>query len=350
MNCCTECFSDLQIQAMISANGKNGMCDFCKKSNVLICAVDEPSDVSDLISEVLSVYEEAEDGEPLFSVLLDNWNIFKKDSPSSYDLIAAFCSTIYGNGGENHNRNVRIPKGYADEFGIFSGHTWHEFSETIKRKNRFCNGYFKADRLASFVGYSITRYTKGTELFRARICDDIAGYPKEQMGQPPSEKCKSGRVNPEGIGVLYLTSDEATALREVRASAFDFVTVGKFKLLKEIKIVNISGLNRISPAVYSSSIESLAANIKIFSDIAREIAKPLRRTDSSLEYLPTQFIAEFIKSRGYAGVSYTSTMGTGGTNIADFDESLFECESVHVVEINSIEYSYSNAYPPTKGS
>ena len=44
----------------------------------------------------------------------------------------------------------------------------------------------------------------------------------------------------------------------------------------------------------------------------------------------------------YAGVSYTSTMGTGGTNIAVFDETLFECESVHVVEINSIEYSYSN--------
>ena len=136
--------------------------------------------------------------------------------------------------------------------------------------------------------------------------------------------------------MLYLTSDEATALREVRASAFDFITVGKFRLLKEIKVVNISGLNRISPAVYSSSIESLAANI------AKEIAKPLRRNDSSLEYLPTQFITEFIKSRGYAGVSYTSTMGTGGTNIAVFDETLFECESVHVVEINSIEYSYSN--------
>ena len=40
--------------------------------------------------------------------------------------------------------------------------------------------------------------------------------------------------------------------------------------------------------------------------------------------------------------SYTSTMGTGGTNIAVFDETLFECESVHVVEINSIEYSNSN--------
>ena len=160
------------------------------------------------------------------------------------------------------------------------------------------------------------------------------------MGPPPSGKRKSGRVNPEGIGVLYLTSDESTALREVRASAFDFVTVGKFKLRKDIRVVN-----KISPAVLSCSIESLAANIKTFSDIAKEIAKPLRRNDSSLEYLPTQFITEFIKSKGYAGVAYTSTMGTGGTNIAVFDESLFDCISVHVVEINSIDYSYSEVNP-----
>lgn len=341
MNCCVECFSDAQIQAMISANGKRGTCDFCGKTDVLICAVDEPSDVSDLIAEVLSIYEETDGGEPLFSVIIDDWNIFKKDSPSSRDLIAAFCSTIYEDDGSNHNKKVCIPKSYSEEYGIFSGHTWLEFSNTIKTKNRFCNGYFRTDQFVSFLSYSITKYVKGTELFRARICDKKEGFTKDEMGSPPAGKRKSGRVNPEGISVLYLTSDESTALREVRASAFDYITLGKFRLLKDIKVVNISGLNSISPAVYSSGLESLAANIKIFSDIAKEIAKPLRRNDSPLEYLPTQFITEFIKSKGYAGVSYMSTMGTGGTNIAVFDESLFECESVHVVEINSISYSYS---------
>ena len=94
MNCCIECFSDPQIQAMISANGKYGNCDFCKKTNVLIFTV------------------------------IDNWNIFRKDSPSSYDLVAAFCSTVYGDDEKNHNKNVCIPRSYADEYGIFSGHTW----------------------------------------------------------------------------------------------------------------------------------------------------------------------------------------------------------------------------------
>lgn len=160
------------------------------------------------------------------------------------------------------------------------------------------------------------------------------------MGAPPAHLRKAGRVNPEGIGVLYLTSDEQTALSEVRAGTFDYVTIGTFQLKKEIRVVNISELNKISPVLYSSNIESLSANTKIFRDIANEIAKPLRRNDSALAYLPTQFITEFIKSNGYAGVAYTSTMGTEGINVAVFDESLFKCVAVHTVEINNISYAY----------
>lgn len=100
MNCCVECFADTQIQTMISANGNRETCDFCKKTNVFICEVDTQTEVSDLVSDVLNVYEEAEDGEPLFSAVINGWNIFKKDLPSSYELIEAFCSTIYGDDGK----------------------------------------------------------------------------------------------------------------------------------------------------------------------------------------------------------------------------------------------------------
>ena len=123
-------------------------------------------------------------------------------------MIAAFCATIYGDKEKDYNKEVCIPKSYAAEYGIFSGHTWGEFSKAIKEKNRFCNGYFRADQLVSFLSYSIKKYSRGTELFRARICDKIEGFTKDEMGQPPIGKRRSGRVNPEGIGVLYLTSDE----------------------------------------------------------------------------------------------------------------------------------------------
>lgn len=102
--------------------------------------------------------------------------------------------------------------------------------------------------------------------------------------------------------------------------------------------------------LYSSNIESLSANTKIFRDIANEIAKPLRRNDSALAYLPTQFITEFIKSNGYAGVAYTSTMRTEGINVAVFDESIFECVAVHTVEINNISYSYEKLHMDSRNN
>lgn len=341
MNCCIECFQDTQIQTMIEKNDKKGSCSFCGKENVLVYPVDTQSDLSELISAVLSLYEEAEDGELLFEMIVNDWGIFEKSIDSSTDLLAAFCMTIFGDDGYSHNTKARIPHDYVEQYGIFSGHSWAEFADVIKTKNRFYNSYFKADQFISFLSYSITKYSKGTKFYRARICNDQKGYSKEEMGAPPVRKRKPGRVNPEGIGVLYLASDEQTALNEVRASAFDYVTVGTFELVKEINVVNISGLNSISPMLCQSGLEPLAANIKIFSDIAKEMAKPLRRSDSPLEYLPTQYITEFIKSKGYYGVMYKSTMGTGGDDIAVFDEALFKCIAVHDVEIKEVMYNYA---------
>lgn len=346
MNCCAECFQDAQIRAMIKTNNQAGDCDFCGQKNIQVYSMESSSDLSDLISGVINVYEETDDGEPLFDVLINDWNIFNRALPTVRNLVENFCNIIFGDCEHNHNINVKIPHAYLENYGIFSGHSWAEFSEVIKTKNRFYNGYFKADQFVSFLSYSITKYPKGTAFFRARVWSDGHGYSTaEEMGAPPIGKRKSGRVNPEGIGVLYLTSDEKTALSEVRASAFDFVSVGTFRLKKDIHVVNISGLNNISPALYSSGLESLAANTKVFADIAKEIAKPLRRNDSALEYLPTQYITEFIKSKGYSGVEFASTMETGGNNLAVFDETLFEFISVHDVEIKKIEYLYDNVTP-----
>ena len=144
------------------------------------------------------------------------------------------------------------------------------------------------------------------------------------MGAPPKGNRSAGRINPEGIGVLYLSSDDKTVLNEIRANTFDYVTIGKFKSLKDIKVVNLSGISETSPFLYQGELEKYAANRKVFQEIAIEIAKPLRRSDSLIEYLPTQYIAEFIKSQGY--------------NVAIFDETLFECVSVNTVEVAKIQY------------
>lgn len=342
MNCCVECFHDEEIRTMIEkANKGTGDCDFCGQKNVLIYPVNESTELSDLISDVINVYEEADDGKPLFSVMIQDWGIFK-DLASTRDLIAAFCSIINEDDEDMCDKKVRLPQKDMEQYGVLSGHTWQEFSDEIKYTNRFISKLFKHDRFTQFLTFCIKTYDKGTKFYRARVCNNQTGYGTKDMFSPPIELRKPGRVNPEGMGVLYLTSDEETALHEVRASKFDLVTIGEFELKKKIRVVDISRFSNISPAIYTGGMGSLAVNRKIFADIAKEIAKPLRRNDSSLEYLPTQFITEFIRSQAYEGVAYNSAMGTGGINLAVFNENLFKCEKVYNVEIENINYQYDN--------
>ncbi|MFT4105513.1 MAG: hypothetical protein QM657_07110 [Lacrimispora sp.] len=58
MNCCAKCFQDAQIRAIIKTNNQIGDCDFCGQKNTTIYSMESSSDLSDLISGVINVYEE----------------------------------------------------------------------------------------------------------------------------------------------------------------------------------------------------------------------------------------------------------------------------------------------------
>ena len=73
--------------------------------------------------------------------------------------------------------------------------------------------------------------------------------------------------------------------------------------------------------------------------IAQEIAKPLRN-DNVLDYLPTQYISDFIRSKGYDGIEYGSTMRKQGVQFGSFDPSVFKCTSTKVYDVKSISYDY----------
>ena len=65
------------------------------------------------------------------------------------------------------------------------------------------------------------------------------------------------------------------------------------------------------------------------------LSKPVDRNKTSLEYLPTQYLCEFIKDQGFHGVLYNSFLGDG-YNIVLFDETKVECVSTKLHEITSI--------------
>ena len=231
---------------------------------------------------------------------------------------------------------------YNDKHCIVRGNTWEEFADSIKEINRFHNAMFNSGAFEVILETIAKSYSVGEYFFRARIADNNSGFSTNEMGAPPKGKRSAGRINPEGIPVLYLSSDTTTILNEVRASAYDFVSIGRFELKADIRVANLSAISNTSPFQYDD-IERYVANKKVFQEISIELAKPLRRNDSPLEHLPTQYIAEFIKSQGYDGVEYASTLKEGGRNIAIFNEDILKCVSVETLEISKVIYG---TFPP----
>ena len=316
MNCCENCFRDTHIQAIIKQNNVIGTCDFCNAEKIYIIDVSQtPNPIYDDICELIQLYKLSDNKQAklLKNALCSDWDIFNCHEDSVLNLVKAICATAIDVNSEIFSKPVIIPElfdtDFLKEYSVVRDVTWDVFSDLIKNDNRFHTDKFNADIFASYLSAFAKTYKKGSIFYRARIAKDKIGYKIKEMGTPPKGCRSAGRINPEGIPILYLSGDNKTVLNEIRAAIFDFVTIGKFKLQKDMTVVNLSAISTTSPFEYDVRLEQFAVNRRIFQEIAQEIAKPLRRSDSPLEYLPTQYITEFIKSqKRYEGVEFASTL------------------------------------------
>lgn len=355
MFCCSNCFADDEIKAIINGYKINGNCDFCGERNVPIYEIGKDTYLSELFDGLLDIYTPIANlpndfpkdrTDLLKNILHFNWHIFNIQPDCIYRLIISICAERYADQPELFDNPVGILQSqdhdYLEETAILKNHRWDDFVEAIKRKNRFHSNFINTDVLYTFLRCARKTYKTGEVFYRSRICPTEKGYPREEMGAPPSEKAKAGRVNPNGIGILYLADSEETTLYEIRAGVYDYVTVGKFQLQKDIEVINLADIDKISPFIgidYGFDFMQYAINIEHLKKIGEEIAKPLRN-ENALDYLPTQYISDYIKSKYYDGIEYISTMKRKGVNLAVFDENLFECTDTAVYDVLSISYSY----------
>ncbi len=159
------------------------------------------------------------------------------------------------------------------------------------------------------------------------------------MTCPPREFASGGRANPSGIPFLYLSDNPETVLYEVRASYLDELSVGTFELNSEfesVKLVDFTEDTYLFHPDYSSINKTIKAKL-LRQKISSDLSRPMRRYDSELEYIPTQFICEFIKVfTGAFGIRFSSSLHPKGNNIVMFDQNLMTCISVMKVKINSV--------------
>lgn len=146
------------------------------------------------------------------------------------------------------------------------------------------------------------------------------------------------------MSYFYGAEEEGTAVAEVRPHRGTLVTIGEGETSRDLRLIDLTaGMGLASPFECSEGyLRSLVESCELFNHLNKEFAKPLRHTDDTNEYLPTQFFAEWARDHGYHGLRYESAMFTGGHNVVFFDTASVTIKSVRLVRTDSVEVIYSD--------
>lgn len=333
-HCCPECFGDRGLELSIFptlADAQDvGICSYCGEVSVHLL---KPTELSDVFGLLIEAYEEAPDGISLVANFKDDWGLFshaKMDEAHAKELLSDVLDD-----GEIVRRQFRPRVAHQDtRVG-----DWFQLREELRFKNRyFLDEKLKEDRLRALLDLLLLPPLSVT-WYRARISPDSNPIDRKMMGAPPMGVASHGRANPAGIPYLYLASDTNTAISEIRPHTGEFATVAEFKLREGLTIVDLrSPKTLVSPFIFQSSDEivQLRADLPFLEGLGLELTRPVLPRSAATDYVPSQYLCEFIKKQGFDGVIYTSSVGTG-KNLALFDVEAATCGEVFVFSVESVK-------------
>lgn len=165
------------------------------------------------------------------------------------------------------------------------------------------------------------------KLYRCRKVDDSSKvYSPAEVGAPPDNKAKEGRFNHVGFGYLYVSTIEEISCKEVRSNESFSVCMAEIKVLKPLKILDITDIqnNKHGDELYKSLISS-----------ALLYNSPKNEGWDKPEYIFTRFIADCALYVGFEGIKYKSRYSYEGENFVIFKDKKsvnFNWDSVCKIE------------------
>ncbi|WP_400263074.1 RES family NAD+ phosphorylase [Sphingobacterium sp. SG20118] len=354
MNCCVNCFADQGLQNRIEAesNGR-GLCDFCASNDVFIIACDELSDIFDALFELYINHPTAKlslkDEKPVLmhEHILCYWpQLFNKQSLKSKDVKQLLNQIGRGWVGFNEplfEQSVELQiyiNGVAEDESYTM--QWETFATEIKEENRFfISNTLDLELLEStFIRFAKT-YPIGTHFYRARISDHSLTV--HELGKPPKQFTTPGRANPVGIPYLYISESEETTFYETRVSLHESISIGRFVLTAPLQVISLKNIEHFGPFEIQDrgfDIEEFMLVRSYLMKLEEELSKPVRKQDVNLDYLPTQYLCEYIKALGFNAVEYRSAMKVGGYNLAVFNDQDLVCTAVEHYHVKGLKYDW----------
>lgn len=351
--CCVNCFNDKTLKDYITENGKLGNCSFCGAENTYYIL---PEELEDLFIPIVGLYNIIEnfmpledlknwDGDFIWQKLNEDWEIFAfYDYAKQEELVKAIFSNRDPKDGDDQflHSFVEMESEYwgdEDEASDKLEKEWDLFCEEIRFKHRyFPTKGLDLELLSELLPLQTHLIETNSSLYRSRKCHTKDKIHPSEMGKPPVEKSQHGRANPKGIPYLYVSSDLKTAIAEIRPFLGDKVTVGHFLVKARLEVVDLRDPKIDDPFRFGESLGFAVRYLNFLRRLGFELSKTVSPIEAELEYIPLQYLCEFIRKSGFDGVIYESSVAEG-YNIAIFTDHKVECRNAELYEIKDIQYT-----------
>ncbi|QUP57924.1 RES domain-containing protein [Ralstonia nicotianae] len=312
--CCADCFGDRGLRNNIipSLSPARGACSFCGADDTDVV---EPAQLADVFGMLASVYAPSAEGRALVEWFQADWQLF-----SNPHLGAAGATELLGQilGDEEIVKQQFLPSAANTSAGLAQ---WETLKDELLHKNRyFLDESLDTDRLRELLGHLLADGLPAA-WYRARIMASDTPYPIDEMGAPPKHFATHGRANPAGIPYLYLGSGPETAVAEIRPHTGEMACVAEFRITGSLAAIDLRNPRQlVSPFVLADAgaIGQLRADIPFLERLGEELTRPVLPRSAAIDYIPSQYLCEFIKKSGYDGVVYRSSVSSG-MNLALFD-------------------------------
>lgn len=340
--CCSLCLGNRLFKVLGPAiwDSSRKDCCYCGSPHQVVVDVERLPDYFEWAPIVYRTTD-APGGKPLLSWLQKDWGIF---STLDDTLANQLLEDIFPDETFDVLAN-RVPDSLEDEK---NSERWRKHKEGIQHRNRWPLGTFGGEpNLFEEVVNYLSRLDESDIAgcyYRARVHDSDKPFEVKDLGPPPREKAGHGRLNPAGISYLYLASQKSTAIAEVRPHPGQKVVTASFQMKtaenEDLKIANLVQVASLfSPFDYLEATPILRA--RDFQETVREIAqdfsRPVRPDAASYKYVPTQYLCELLKRKGFDGVAYSSALSQGHNLV------LFAPDDKFTPEPDSLEEHYIGA-------
>lgn len=336
--CCANCISDryLRDEVIPQYSTITDECPIChSKDEKLI----ESIKLKDYFELLLGIYKIDDQGDSIVKLLKKDWKLFSHsamDDSKSQVLLAEIL---------DDGDIVRKQYSQSSMCGSKSLARWSGFRSELMHKNRFFPQMdIEHNRLKELLNYLLLDKQELPEkMYRARLQKNDTVFNLTEMGAPPGNLASHGRANPAGIPYLYMASDIKTAISEIRPHTGEMAGVAEFLFVGDLSLVDLRDpRSTVSPFMLAdeSEVAALVGDISFLEHLGDELTRPVLPSSAAVDYVPSQYLCEFIKNCGYHGVMYSSSVSSG-LNVALFCQDKAEVQSVSQCRVDRVTVEVS---------